>query len=219
MLGATGPSSTVSQFHHSVPSALQTARLWLAEGRVDRVLFGAVEELSELIGYAWYRQRGLAHNPVMAPLWTGVETAVPGEGAAFLLLSRKKETRDGYCLLDQVTTGRCLKPGFLPSSDDLLVLGADGRSENGAAYSILAEKATIACFTLLYGSMPCSPAFDIAIAALMLKEGKTFASPESAVCDFSAAVATGGKTLKSRGVSCLSLGEDDCFGLVQLAKG
>lgn len=219
MLGATGPSSTISQFHQSVPSALQTARLWLAEERVDRVLFGAVEELSELIGYAWYRQRGRADKPEMTPLLTGVESAVPGEGAAFLLLTRKEEVQDGYCLLDRITTGRHLKPGFHSSPHDLLLLGADGRIENGAAYSILAEKSTIACFTPLYGSMPGSPAFDIAIAALMLKEGKTFASPESAVCDFSATVAAGGKALESRRVSCLSLSEDDCFGLVQLSKG
>ena len=33
-LGATGPNLTVSDFHLSVPSALATARLWLAEERV-----------------------------------------------------------------------------------------------------------------------------------------------------------------------------------------
>jgi 3-oxoacyl-[acyl-carrier-protein] synthase II len=218
MLGATGPSSTVSQFHHSVPSALQTAWLWLAEERVDRVLFGAVEELSELIGYAWYRQRGRADKPEMTPLRTGVESAIPGEGAAFLLLTRKEEAREGYCLLDQVITGRHLKPGFLHSPHDLLVLGADGRIEKGSDYAQLAEKSSVACFTPLYGSMPGSPAFDIAVAALMLKEGNTFASPGADVCDFPAPVAAGGKTLESRRVSCLSLSEDDSFGLVHLSK-
>jgi 3-oxoacyl-[acyl-carrier-protein] synthase II len=219
MLGATGPSSTVSQFHQSVPSALQTARLWLSEGRVDRVLFGAVEELSELIGYAWCRQRGTTDSREISPLLTGTESAVPGEGAAFLLLSRKEEAQEGYCFLDQVITGRHLKPGFLSSPQDLLVLGADGRREKGADYAVLAENATVACFTPLYGSMPISPAFDLAIAALMLKEGETFASPFSDVCDFPAAVAAGGKTLESKRVSCLSLSDDDGFGLATLSKG
>ncbi len=218
LLGATGPSSTVSQFHHSVPSALQTAWLWLAEGRVDRVLFGAVEELSELIGYAWYRQRGRTEEPEMTPLITGKETAIPGEGAAFLLLSRREEAQEGYCLIDRVTTGRHLKPGFLDSQQDLLVLGADGRKEDGAAYAALAKQSNISCFTPLYGSMPAGPALDLAIAALMLKEGRTFSSPGGGACDFPATVAAGDKTLESRQVSCISLSEDEGFGLVNLSK-
>lgn len=216
LLGATGPNTTVSQFHHSVPSALQTAWLWLAEGRVDRVLFGAVEELSELVGYAWYRQHGARHEAEMAPLLTGVESAVPGEGAAFLLLSRREEAQEGYCFLDRVTTGRHLKPGFLAAPQDLLVLGADGRQETGGDYAALAEKASIACFTPLYGSMPAAPALDLAIAALMLKSGRSFASPGA--CDIPATVAGGGEALPSPRISCLCLSEDDGFGLVDLAK-
>lgn len=218
MLGANGPSTTISQFHLSVPSALQTAWLWLAEGRVDRILFGAVEELSELIGYAWYRQRGKTKEPEMTPLLTGRESAIPGEGAAFLLLSRKEEAQAGYCLLDRVRTGRHLKPGFLNSSQDLLVLGADGRKERGADYAALAEKANIACFTPHYGSMPAGPAFDLAIAALMLKEGRSFTSPGVGGCDFPATVAGDGEALTALGISCLCLSEDDGFGLVKLSK-
>ena len=216
LLGATGPNTTVSQFYHSVPSALQTSWLWLAEGRVDRVLFGAVEELSELVGYAWYRQRGARQEPEMTPLLTGVESAVPGEGAAFLLLSRREEAQEGYCFLDRVTTGRHLKPGFLATQQDLLVLGADGRQEKGGDYVALVEKANIACFTPLYGSMPAAPALDLAIAALMLKNGRSFASPGA--CDIPAAIAGGGEALASPRISCLSLSEDDGFGLVDLTK-
>lgn len=218
MLGATGPSTTVSQFHLSVPSALQTAWLWLAEGRVDRVLFGAVDELSELIGYAWYRQRGNTQESTMTPLLTGLESAVPGEGSAFLLLSRREEAKEGYCALERVITGRHLQPGFLNSPQELLVLGADGRKENGADYAALAEKSNIACFTPFFGSMPAGPAFDLAIAALMLKEGKTFASPGSGECDFPATIAAGGETLTVPGISCLALSDDDSFGLVNLKK-
>lgn len=214
MLGATGPSSTVSQLHLSAASALQTAWLWLAEGRVDRVLFGAIEELSELVGYAWYRQRGKSDQPAARPLLTAVESALPGEGAAFLLLSRAEEARKGYCLIDSVTTGRHLQPGFMSTQQDLLLLAADGRREYGAAYAGLAAQARIACFSPLYGSMPTGPAFDLAIGALMLKDGTTFVSP-GGECDFPATVAAGGEALTA-GISCLSLGEDDGFGLVNL---
>lgn len=218
MLGATGPSTTVSQFHHSVPSALQTAWLWLAEGRVDRVLFGAVEELSELIGYAWYRQRGKTEEPEMTPLRNGGESAVPGEGAVFFLLSRREEAQEGYCTLERVITGRDLKPGFLNSPQDLLVIGTDGRREKWADYAALAEKANIACFTPLYGSMPAGPAFDMAIAALMLKEGRGFATPGGRMCDFPATIAAQGESLTSPRISCLSLSDDNSFGLLNLKK-
>ena len=154
----------------------------------------------------------------MTPLLTGRESAIPGEGAAFLLLARKKEAQAGYCLLDRVRTGRHLQPGFLNSSQDLLVLGADGRKERGADYAALAEKANTACFTPHYGSMPAGPAFDLAIAALMLKEGRSFTSPGGG-CDFPATVARGGEALASPRISCLCLSEDDGFGLVDLAKG
>lgn len=218
MLGATGPSSTVSQLHLSVPSALQTARLWLTEGRVERVLFGAVEELSELMGYAWYRQRGVTAEAATMPLLTKTESAIPGEGAAFLLLSSKKEAHEGYCLLDDVITGRHLPKDGFNSAGDLLVLGADGRREKGEEYAALAAGSQISSFSPYYGSMPAGPAFDIAAASLMLKEGKTFATPGANRCDFSATVAEPGDALKSSAVSCLSLSDDDGFGLVKLSK-
>jgi 3-oxoacyl-[acyl-carrier-protein] synthase II len=217
LLGATGPSTTVSQFHQSVPSALQTARLWLAEGRVDRVLFGALEELSELIGYAWYRQRGKALHPGISPLMTGLESALPGEGAAFFLLSCREEQQESYCDLENVTTGRAPKSAV--TTGELLLLAADGRKEYGARYAALADKSTIACFTPLYGSMPATPAFDLAVAALMLKQGRTYPSPSGMSRDFPADVAEGGKPLDGGRISCLSLSEDDGFGLITLGKG
>lgn len=218
MLGATGPSSTISQLFLSVPSALQTAWLWLAEGRVDRVLFGAVEELSELIGYAWFRQRGASSEPEVVPLLTRTESAIPGEGAAFLLLSSKEEAHEGYCLLDEVITGRHLKAETFNSTGDLLVIGADGRLEKGAEYAALAEHSRISCFTPFYGCSPAGPAFDLAVAALMLNGGKSFATPGANLRDFPATVAGGGDALATAAVSCLTLSDDDSFGLVNLVK-
>ena len=86
-LGATGPSLTPSLFEDLVPMALLSARLWLEEGRVERVLVGAVDELSDLTGYLW------ARGPGGPP---------PGEGAAFLLLSRREDDGPGYGTLEEV---------------------------------------------------------------------------------------------------------------------
>lgn len=216
LLGATGPNTTVTQFHLSVPAALQTAWLWLEEGRVDRVLFGAVDELSELIAYAFFRQHGLTPEGAMNPLVTGKDSAVIGEGAAFFLLSLPDEGRAGYCLLDRVDNGRHLKSWSPQASDELLILGADGRRELGAGYAALGNGARVACLTPHYGSSPVGPAFDVAAAALMLKTGVTFATPGT--CDFSARLTAGGAALGTERITCLTFGDDDGFGLVRLKR-
>jgi 3-oxoacyl-[acyl-carrier-protein] synthase II len=170
MLGAKGPSLTVSQFEMSLPSALLTARLWLSEGRVDAVLVGAIDELSDLVGYLWHRQRGVGNAQAISPLDFDRESSILGEGAAFLLLTRDGE---GYCGIDDVETGS-LGAGTIPvASDSLLLLGADGRKEFGARYRELAGSSPrVACYSPLYGSMPAAAGFDLASAALSLKNGR-----------------------------------------------
>jgi 3-oxoacyl-[acyl-carrier-protein] synthase II len=221
MLGATGPSLTVSQFNLSVPSALLAARLWLLEGRVDRVLFGAVDELSRLTAHYWYRRHGAAAAGARPePLRTGADSAIPGEGAAFLLLSRA-EAGDGpgYCTLDAVAVGRKLPPGrSVADPGRLLVLGADGLRATGARYAAAAAGGRIACFTPLYGSMPPGPAFDVASAALALRAGALFPTPSGAACDFPATVAPAGEMTGVAQADLLTLDDDDGHGLISLGR-
>jgi len=217
-LGAMGPSLTVSDFHRSVPSALATARLWLAEGRVQRVLFGAVDELSELIGYIRYRTRDASAAAPMTPLRTAMETSIPAEGAAFLLLARENASRGGYCTLDASTTGSLPIPGFPFPEPGLLVLGADGCRESGRRYAAVAQNARVACYTPLYGSMPAGPAFDLAAAALILKGGRVFPSPGGAFRDFPATVPLGGDPVGADRIACLTLTGDEEYGLTTLGK-
>jgi 3-oxoacyl-[acyl-carrier-protein] synthase II len=215
-LGAKGPNLTVSDFHLSVPSALATARIWLAEGRVERVLFGAVDELSELIGYSLYRTRDAPPAGPMTPLRTGMETSILGEGAAFLLLARESASRGGYCTLDASTTGSLPIPGIPFPEPGLLVLGADGCRETGRRYAAAARNARVACYTPLYGSMPAGPAFDLAAGALILKRGRVFPSPGAVVRDFPATVPAGGDPVGADRISCLTLAGDEAYGLTTL---
>ena len=217
LLGARGPNLTVSQFDLSVPSAITNVREWLLEGRVDRVLFGAVEELSDLIGYAWHRERGVPRVP-MTPLWTGMETATPAEGAAFLLFSRSEAARAGYCTLETAMTGSHANAGFPLPGAGLLLLGADGRRETGLRYAALAENARIACYSPLYGCMPAGPAFDLAAAALILKGGRIFPSPGNASLDFPASIPAGGDPLGTDRIDCLTLAGDGAYGLTTLGN-
>jgi 3-oxoacyl-[acyl-carrier-protein] synthase II len=218
LLGVAGPCLTVSQSRLSVPSALATALQWLAGGRVDRLLFGAVEELSGLIGYAWYRQRGAGKASPMTPLRSSAETAVAAEGAAFLLLSREECARGGYCTLAEAATGSLPDAGFPLPDAGLLLLGADGRAEAGSRFAQVSRNARIACYTPHYGSMPAGPAFDLAAAALILKSGRVFPSPGDSELDFPATVPAGGEPLGAERVCCLALGDDGTFGLATLGK-
>lgn len=183
MLGAKGPSLTVSQFDMSVPSALVSARQWLAEERVDAVLFGAVDELSDLIGYMWHRQRGPQHAGAISPLAADEESSIIGEGAAFLLLTRE-DGRRAYGTIDTVETGN-LYGGALSFPDDaLLLLGADGRKELGGRYrTTVPAHSRVACYAPIYGSMPAAAAFDLAAAALILQSGRAYPIPGAAGCD------------------------------------
>jgi 3-oxoacyl-[acyl-carrier-protein] synthase II len=217
-LGAKGPSLTVSDFYLSVPSALATARIWLAEERVQRVLFGAVDELSELVGFIRYLTRDAAPAAPMTPLRTEMETSIPAEGAAFLLLARENTSRGGYCTFDASTTGSLPIPDVLTPEPGLLVLGADGCRESGRRYAAVAQNARVACYTPLYGSMPAGPAFDLAAAALILKGGSVFPSPGCAFRDFPATVAGGGEPVGADRISCLTLAGDEAYGLTTLGK-
>jgi len=166
-LGCTGPNLTVSQFELSVPSALLSACQWLQEGRVDRVLFGAIDELSDLTGYLWYRQRGMTGSGLIEPLNAQRDTAIPGEGAAFFVLSTRAEEASAYAVLEDVSLG-C---GMAAPASDLLILNADGRKEQSARYASLAQDRDILCVSPLWGSMPASPAFDLAVGAMRMRGG------------------------------------------------
>jgi 3-oxoacyl-[acyl-carrier-protein] synthase II len=172
LLGIKGPCLTVSNFDLSVASGLMTAQTWLRQGQVDRVLFGAVDELSPLMDYLWARRAELD-----APLCSGAlaEGAVPGEGAAFLVLSAREETRESYCTLDLAYTGR----GPVAGTD-----AADLTLGLGTARDLQA----------VWGVGPAGPGFDLAAAAVLLKDGK------------------GGA------VSCLSRAEAEGFGVARFVR-
>ena len=164
-----GPCLTVSQFEMSTVSALLTACQWLWEGQVQAVLFGAVDEICPVLGYCYDRFFGTNASGPMEPFAWHRQTAVMGEGAAFLLLTRERGEGTAYGRIDRVEWTQSRHVAVPP--DSLLVLGADGQACCAADYRRLSETANDrVAYAPVYGSLPGGQAFDVALAALVAQQ-------------------------------------------------
>jgi 3-oxoacyl-[acyl-carrier-protein] synthase II len=220
LLELGGPCLTVSQFEMSVPSALLSACQWMHEGRVDQVLFGAVDEYCDVLGYCRQRFFGENNNNIMTPLSSGRQSAIPGEGSAFFLLSREKPDRSGYGTIKDVHIGNLKEKDLLLPGQTIFFLGADGHKGCDKSYSYFVPPgADTACYSPIYGSIPIGPAFDMAIAALSIKEGRIFASPESVADQVGYKIIKEDSSIASRSISCLKLGKEGVFGMIALTQG
>ncbi|MCK4503434.1 MAG: beta-ketoacyl synthase chain length factor, partial [Desulfuromonadales bacterium] len=173
---ATAPSLTVTQFEMSVPSALLSAQQWLAEGRVDQVLFGAVDESCEVLSYCRKEFFGAGEQGPLQPFAFAEQSAVAGEGAAFLVLTAATE-ESSYGYIDAVKLGNhTVSPVKLPQNDGLII-GADGHKECGRWYEQVLNGYESAAYAPLYGSFPAAAGFDLAVAAVSLRDCTIYPSP------------------------------------------
>jgi 3-oxoacyl-[acyl-carrier-protein] synthase II len=205
-LQAFGPSLTVSQFEMSPSSALHTAACWLAQGRVDTVLIGGVDEHNAVLNdYCAQRLYGCVSSAAVAdkiePFAFARQSAIGGEGAAFLLL-RHDSSQANYGFIQALNSGH-LSQTTPQHNCDLLVLGADGQRNTGNFYAQLETVSPCVSCAPCYGSLPTGQVFDVVAAALMLRQQTTFA-PE-----FSGALQT---------VSVLKIAADGQFGQIELCS-
>jgi 3-oxoacyl-[acyl-carrier-protein] synthase II len=87
-LNIKGPTLTITQFHFSFQAALQLAQTWLQQGRCEYVLAGAVDQYGEVLGYVSDHKLTTAKDGRIKPFTFKPTCQVPGEGAAFFLLSQ-----------------------------------------------------------------------------------------------------------------------------------
>jgi 3-oxoacyl-[acyl-carrier-protein] synthase II len=222
LLGITGPGLTVSQFEMSTASSLLTARCLLEEGSVDSVLFGAIDEYCDVLGYCWHRYFGdkatAPHD--INPLDFDLQSAIPGEGAAFFLLTAAEGGDSSpYGVIEDVQMGRCGKSRIDASGGARLFMGHDGHKQSGIFYKeYLPDSGQINCYTPLYGSLPTGQAFDIAIAALSRKKGEIFPSPHSSKEGYATGAANYKQDLGDEPITCIKIGSEGELGSVILGK-
>ena len=173
-LNIKGPTMTITQFQFSFQSGLQLAQAWLDQGRCDYVLAGAVDQYGDVLGYVADYKLTTAKDGKIRPFTFKPTAQVPGEGAAFFLLSNKHEG-NAYCSVDAVHTNDD------PDQDrsvDINIIDADGMLPDESAYlPFLSKDVPTAAYSPLFGSMMVGSAFNMAAGALMLQRQMRYATP------------------------------------------
>jgi 3-oxoacyl-[acyl-carrier-protein] synthase II len=172
LLEIQGPCLTVTQFEMSPVAALLNTQTWLKEKRVDAVLLGSVDEINPVLLYC-YQNLWKAQVPkAIEPLGFHKQTAIPGEGAAFMLLTRDEGQPSPYGYINNISWENA--SGFKLPQSDALIVGADGHRVCGRRYNKIlqgADRHNIKTFSTITGSIPSGQMFDIALASLAARNG------------------------------------------------
>ena len=172
LLQIRGPVQTITDFEFAFPQALETARLWLLEQRVDAVLLGAVEELGEVMLHVAGRLLEIPADGRPAPLsFLASPPAIPGEGAVFFLLSRSEgDSR-------HVTMETCTRESQ-GQDVDLTIVDAEGTAGDESRWRRhLPPAGRLANYSPLFGSLATGLAWQCACALVSLEQKIRFASP------------------------------------------
>jgi 3-oxoacyl-[acyl-carrier-protein] synthase II len=173
-LDIKGPAMTVTQFRFSFQAALQLAAAWLDQGRCDYILLGAVDQYGDVLGYVSGEKLLTAKDGRIKPFTFKPTCQIPGEGAVFFLVSKEQTSKD-YCAIKSVYT---FDDPEQMQSVDINIIDADGMLPDESAYLASLDPGTlVTAYSPLFGSMMIGGAFNLAVAALMLKKQILYAAP------------------------------------------
>lgn len=167
LLQITGPCLTVVQFEMSTIAALSNAQAWLNDKKVDAVLLGAVDEINDVLLYCYQSFWPNDIPQEIYPLDYDRQSAIPGEGAAFMLLARDEGNTPPYGYIESASwqnTAENTTP-----EDSMIIAGADGHRGCGQKYQKLlklTDPENIKTYSDIYGSLPSGQMFDLALASI-----------------------------------------------------
>ena len=216
---AAGPTLTVSQFEMSVPAGLLTASRLLKEKKADAIIFGGVDEVCPVLDYCWGRFFAGRPYAGIHPFELDGQSAVPGEGAAFFLLSPAGSGSPKYGVITDIAFGHLGKRASLLNAGMPLFLGLDGHECCSQPYAHhVPEGARVAAYAQLYGSLPVGPAFDMAVAAISLKDGRMYAVPEDGGDHPSWHIIRAEQPLDAASACCVKFDRCGNFGMITLSQ-
>ena len=172
LLQIKGPCLTVTQFEMSAVAALLNAQVWLQEKRVDAVLLGGVDQINQVLLYCYHSFWGSEIPHEIMPLRYDLQTAIPGEGAAFMVLTRDEGEVPPYGYIDTVAWEN--PDDYAVPDGVMLISGSDGHRACGLQYRKLfraADPGRVKSFSTICGSMPCGQMCDLALASLAARHG------------------------------------------------
>lgn len=181
----TGPNLSLTQGQLSVPMALLTAAQWLAQGRVDTVLCGAVEEYCEVLGYCWQSDRNQkeSRNPNKNYATT---LYGPGEGSIFFWLSRAEGVVAAHGYLEKLEFGQAVTNNQKPNDSTPIIANLSPFPDNTQPMAPQNRNLWEIDFSRVTGSLPIAPAFNLAATTMMLNEQTIYShDPENEARDLS----------------------------------
>jgi hypothetical protein len=155
----------------------------------------------------------------MTPLVHNCQSAIPGEGAVFFLLSKEKTTDRNNAGINFLKMTHINDNDAVPQGDCFYILNADGHRECDLRYTnIIPRKSEVSCYTPCYGSIPTGIAFDLAIAAMSFREERLFPSPESVGNLDSQQVLRENRSLDKKNICCVNVGRQGELSVITLGN-
>ncbi len=154
MVGLRGPCFTICQLDTAFAAAALTARTWMAENRVTRVLLGAVDEHTDLLDV---NSRRIA-SELLSETSGGRRDLLPGEGAVFFCLhADPAHARHGF--FEEISMSR----GGTRVGADPVFFSGSASSERRGSMDLMFD------LSPAYGNIPIAMAFDATLALLAIQ--------------------------------------------------